>query len=147
MSRQRAEAVVIALGALLLTVALIVRLASRGSPYFDWPQTIVDHVAPEPHETRDALLLLPKVAPLIPRGGFVTCFRPEKGRQHFDVPNYFAAVGALPRHTVWPPFVAELGTPRKELVEWVIAVDDPFTHPDYQVVALFPEGRLYQVRP
>jgi hypothetical protein len=146
MSRQRAEAVVVTLGALLLTVALIIRLVSRGGPYFDQPQTIVDHVAPEPHETRDALLLLPKVAPLIPRGATVTCFRPENGEQHVDAPSYLAAVGALPRHTVWPPFVAALGIPRKELVEWVIAVRDPFTHPEYEVVAQFPEGRLYRLK-
>jgi hypothetical protein len=146
MSSDRAASAVICASALLLTIALITRLASRGGPPFDRPLTIVDHVAPEPHETRDALLLLPKVVPLIPRGAIVTCFRPENGQQHFDAPDYFAAVGGLPRHTVWPPFAASLGSPRNELVEWVIAVREPFTHPDYDVVAEFPEGRLYRVK-
>jgi hypothetical protein len=131
----------------LLTIALIARLISRGGPYFEGPLTIVDHVAPQPHETRDALLLLPKVTPMIPRGAFVTCFRPEKGQQHFDLPNYFTAVGGLPRQTVLPPFVASRSAPRQKLVEWVIAVRDPFTHPGYDLVAAFPEGRLYRVKP
>src|SRR5438270_13349862 len=92
-----AERLLITLGAILLTAAFLVRLATRGGPYFDRPQTIVDHVGPDKHETRDALILLPKVAPLIPRSAVVTCFRPVEGQMQFDVPNYFAAVGALPK--------------------------------------------------
>ena len=139
------ERLTLALGVLLLTVALLVRLISRGGPYFTRPETIVDHVGPQKHETRDVLLLLPKVAPLIPRSAIVTCFRPVGGQMDFDAPDYFAAVGALPKHTVWPPFVASLTTPRNELVEYVIAVEKPFEHPYYHVVATFPEGRLYKV--
>lgn len=142
---KRVEQIVIALGAILLTAALLVRLVSRGGPYFDRPQTIVDHVGREKHETRDALILLPKVAPLIPRGAEVTCFRPGGGQMQYDVPNYFAAIGALPRHNVQPPFVASLNTPRNELVEYVIAIEQPFDHPYFHVVATFPEGRLYKV--
>jgi hypothetical protein len=145
MNRQRAEGIVIVAGAVLLTGALLVRLGTRGRPYLELPETIVDHVGPHKHETRDALILLPKVAPLIPRGEMVTCFRPEGGQMQYDTPNYFAAVGALPRHTVLPPFTAGMDVARNELVDYVIAVEKPFEHPYYRVVATFPEGRLYKV--
>jgi hypothetical protein len=145
MNRRAVEQIVIALGAILLTSALLVRLISRGGPYLERPQTIVDHVGPGKHETRDALILLPKVEPLIPRGAMVTCFRPAGGQMQYDMPNYFAAVGALPRHTVLPPFVASLDTPRHGLVDYVVAIEEPFDHPYYHLVATFPEGRLYKV--
>lgn len=145
MSRERAEKIAIALGALLLTAAFLVRLGTRGGPYFDRPQTIVDHVGPDKHETRDALTLLPKLAPLIPRSAIVTCFRPAGGQMQFDVPNYFTAVGGLPKHTVWPPYAASLTTPRNELVDYVIAIEKPFDHPYFHLAATFPEGRLYKV--
>jgi len=145
MKRRAVEQTVIALGAILLMAALLVRLVSRGGPYLERPQTIVDHVGPGKHETRDALILLPKVEPLIPRGAMVTCFRPAGGQADYDTPNYFAAVGALPKHTVLPPFVASLDTPRNGLVEYVVAIEKPFDHPYYHLVATFPEGRLYKV--
>ena len=130
---------------LILLVAFAHRLYTRGGPYFTVPPTIVDHVGPNKHETRDALLLLPRVRAMLPRGALVTCFRPVNGEQHDDMPNFFAAVGQLPDQTVLPPFVASLGSNPSDLVEWVIAVRDPFTHPAYRVVAEFPEGRLYRV--
>ena len=139
------EKVIVAAAALILLIAFIHRLYTRGGPYFKRPETIVDHVGPNKHETRDALLLLPKVRPLLPRGAQVTCFRPVNGAQNYDMPDFFAAVGQLPNQTVQPPFVASLGANPADLVEYVIAVRDPFTHPAYVVVAEFPEGRLYRV--
>ena len=141
----KAEKVVVTAATLILFVAFAHRLYTRGGPYVSPPETIVDHVGPNKHETRDALLLLPKVRPLLPRGALVTCFRPVNGEQHDDMPNFFAAVGQLPDQTVLPPFVASLGSNPSDLVEWVIAVRDPFTHPAYRAVAEFPEGRLYRV--
>jgi len=139
------EKAVIAAATLVLLVAFVHRLYTRGGPYFSPPATIVDHVGPNQHETRDALMLLPRVRPMLPRGALVTCFRPVNGEQNYDMPNFFAAVGQLPDQTVLPPFVASLGSNPSDLVEWVIAVRDPFTHPSYRVVAEFPEGRLYRV--
>ena len=136
---------IVAAATLILLIAFIHRLSTRGGPYFSRPETIVDHVGPDKHATRDALVLLPKVRPLLPRGALVTCFRPVKGEQDYDMPDFFAAVGQLPDQTVLPPFVASLGSNPSDLVEWVIAVRDPFTHPSYRVVAEFPEGRLYRV--
>jgi hypothetical protein len=136
---------VIGIAVILLVVAHVVRLASRGGPYLDRPPTIVEHVGPAKHDTRDALVLLPKVAPLIPRGAVVTCFRPAMGQEHSDDPDFFAAVGALPKHQVWPSFLASRDTKRKDLAEYVVAVEKPFDHPYYHLVATFPEGRLYKV--
>jgi len=136
---------VVAATTLILLIAFGHRLYTRGGPYFSAPETIVDHVGPNKHETRDALLLLPKVRSMLPRDALVTCFRPQNGKQHDDMPNFFVAVGQLPDQTVLPPFVASLGSDPSNLVEWVIAVRDPFTHPSYRVVAEFPEGRLYRL--
>ena len=128
---------VVAAAALVLLIAFVVRLYTRGGPYFARAQTIVDHVGPQKHETRDALLLLPKVRRLLPRGAVVTCFRPLRGGERDDMPDFFAAVGQLPDQTVLPPF-AWAG------VEYVIAVGEPLTQPAFRPVAEFPEGRLYR---
>jgi hypothetical protein len=143
----RNEKAVLPVLALLLVAALAGRLYTRGGPYFERPQTIVDHVGPGKHEARDALVLLPKVRPLLPRGAEVTCFRPIDGAApEEDTNNFFAAVGQLPHHSVMPPFTAMNDVPRKNLVEYVIAMRVPFTHPDYKEIATFPEGRLYRVQ-
>jgi len=143
----RIEKAVLTVLALLLLAALAGRLYTRGGPYFAPPQTIMDHVGPGKHATRDALVLLPKVRPLLPRGAEVTCFRPVDGwAPEGDTDNFFVAVGQLPNQSVVPPFTAMTGTPLPNLVEYVVAVRDPFTHPDYREVAAFPEGRLYRVR-
>ena len=145
----RSERAVLTVLALLLVAALAGRLYTRGGPYFERPVTLVDHVGPRKHEVRDALVLLPKVRPLLPRNAEVTCFRPIPPygwAPEEDTANFFAAVGQLPYQNVVPPFTAIQGVPRPNLVEWVIAVRDPFTHADYKEVAAFPEGRLYRVQ-
>jgi len=91
-------------------------------------------------------MVLPRIRPLLPRGAQVTCFRPINGEQNYDLPNFFTAVGQLPDQMVQPPFFAARDAPATSLVEYVIAIRDPFTHPAYHVVAEFPEGRLYKVR-
>jgi hypothetical protein len=143
----RTERAVLTLLALLLLAALAGRLYTRGGPYFERPQTIVDHVGPGRHPLHDALVLLPKVRPLLPRGADVTCFRPVDGwAPEGDTDNFIAAVGQLPYQSVLPPFTAMQTTPLPNLVSYVIAVRDPFTHRDYREIAAFPEGRLYQVQ-
>jgi len=144
--RQRIESVIVYLCTALLIAAFVMRLVTRGGPYFARPQTIVDHVGPGKHETRDALVLLPKVEKLIPRGAEVTCFRPIEGTANADdTANFYTAVGQLPRQQVQPPFTAMLTVPTGSLVEYVVAVGGPFDHPAYRVIAEFPEGRLYKV--
>ena len=144
---RRAERAVLTALALLLVAALVGRLVTRGGPYFERPETIVDHVGPTKHELRDALILLPKVRPLLPRGAEVTCFRPVNGwAPEGDTVNFFAAVGQLPYQNVVPPFTAMFHVRRENLAEYVVAVRDPFTHPAYKELAAFPEGRLYRVQ-
>jgi hypothetical protein len=144
------ERIVIAVGVVLLTAATIARLALRGGPYFQIPQTVMDHVdrldAPYVvNPTRVPLAVIPQLARFIPRGAEVTCFRPSFGREHYDAPSFLTAIGQLPRHRVLPPFAAALNTPREQLTEYVIAIDEPFNHPAYKLVAEVPHGRLYKV--
>lgn len=145
MKRDRMQKAVVYTAVLLLGVALLVRLHSRGGPYFERPQTIVDHVGSGLHETRHALLLLPKAAEVIPRGAHATCFRPIEGVQQYDMPDFFTAVGILEHQWIQPPFTASLDVPREHLVEYVVAVREPFTHPYYKPIAGFPEGWVYKV--
>jgi hypothetical protein len=142
--RRSAEFLVIGAAVVLLAAALLGRLYSRGGPYFARPLTIVDHTGPIKHDTADALHLLPRVEPLLPRGATVTCFRPHDGEQQFDMANYFAAVGGLPHQQVWPPFTASRDMKCKDVVDYVVAVGSPFVHPCFAQIAEFPEGRLYQ---
>ena len=133
---RRIETGIVAAATVILLVAFVNRLYTRGGPYFALPETIVDHVGPEKHETRDALILLPKVRPLLPQGASVTCFEP--GGRDLS-PDFFAAIGQLPQQRVVSPY----GT----LPEYVIALRKPFDNPDYRVIAEFPEGRLYKAGP
>jgi hypothetical protein len=143
--RMTPRAVLIHAASLLLFAAFLQRLYTRGGPYFERPVTAIDHVGPDKHELRDALIVLPQVAAMLPRDAQVTCFRPRDGQEQYDGANFLTAVGQLPRQMVQPPFVAGLYIPRTELVDYVVAVSEPFTHPAYKVVRQWPEGALYQV--
>jgi len=130
----------------LLIAALVQIWIVRRPPYFDRPRTVVAHVGIEDHPLHDVLLLLPEVEPLIPHGAQVTVFHPKDGLAHNDHDAYLTAVGLLPHHFVLPPFTANITVPREELIEWVVAVGSPFTHPAYAPVAGFPHGWLYRLR-
>ena len=132
---------------LLANAAAVYLLADRGGPYFAAPSTVVDHVARFEHETRPALKLVPQVARLIPKDATVTAFRPKNGRAQDDHASYLTAVGLLPYHRVVPPFTAYHETSPRDLAQYVIAIGEPFDHPHYDVIARFPEGWLYRVRP
>jgi hypothetical protein len=141
---------IISIAVALLTAATIVRLAARGGPYFQIPQTVMDHVdrvdAPYVvNPTRTPLAVIPKLARFIPRGAEVTCFRPSFGHAQYDAPSFLAAIGQLPRNRVLPPFAVAPETPVGQLTEYVIAIDEPFQHPAYHLVAQVPHGRLYKV--
>lgn len=129
----------------ILLLALIQVLYMRGGPFFRPPATIFDHVFVETHEARDAMLVLPRVRPMLPRGAKVTCFRPANGKWQWDVPDFHAAITELPQQVVWPPFSASEDIPKANLVDYVIAIDAPFTHPAYRLEADVPPGRLYKV--
>ncbi|HEV8658530.1 MAG TPA: hypothetical protein VGS96_07860 [Thermoanaerobaculia bacterium] len=146
MTRDALQRVVAYGGALLLSVALLQRFYGRGGPYFRRPRTIVDHVDVVKHPTRDALILIPEVEPLLPRGVEVTCFRPKNGHAWSDSDNYLTAVGLLPHQFVLPPFTAASELRGEQVTEYVIAIGEPFEHPSYTPVAGFSSGWLYKRR-
>ena len=146
MSRDALERVVAYGGALLLSLALLDRYAVRGRPYFQRPRTIVDHVDAVRHATRDALILIPQVEPLLPRGAEVTCFRPKNGQAWDDTDNYLTAVGLLPHQSVLPPFTAASNLRGEQVTEYAIVIGEPFAHPSYAPIAGFPNGWLYRRR-
>ena len=130
----------------LLLIALLNVLYERGGPYRHRPATIVEHVFRDKHDARDALLALPLIRPLLPRGAKVACFRPDgNGKWQWDVPVFHTAIGALPHQVVVAPFAAGDDIPRANMADYVIAVDGAFTNPAYRLVAEFPTARLYQV--
>jgi len=128
----------------LLTAALCVRLYTRGRPYFRRPLTVFQHVGPEHHDVDDVVVLCRQVAPMLPRGATVTCFRPIDGVAPLSASEFLTAVGQLPKQHIFPPQNASLISPPQDSPQYVIAIRDPFTHPRYSVVAEFPEGRLYK---
>ena len=129
-----------------LTAAHLHRLYTRGGPYVQRPATVVDHVGPTKHETRDALLALPEIARILPRNANVTVFHPQDGHEQYDAANFLTAVALMPKQFVLPPFTAGQLVPRDQLTEYVVAIDGPFTHPAYKPVAGFPNAVLYQVQ-
>ncbi|HVR37589.1 MAG TPA: hypothetical protein VMU84_00725 [Thermoanaerobaculia bacterium] len=141
--RERLQKAVIVTASLLLPLALIQRFYERRPPYFAAPRTIVDHVDRIEHSQRQTILLLDEVRPLIPRGAQVTCFRVINGKRESDNSNYLTAVGQLPHHVVLPPFAAD-SLSKSEVVEYVVAIGEPFNSPAYKVIAGFPEGFLYR---
>jgi hypothetical protein len=146
MNRDARQRVVAYGGALLLSLALIRVYAIRRGPYFAQPRTVVDHADVREHETRQALILIPQVEPLLPPGGEVTAFRPKNGEAWNDDAIYLTAVGLLPDQSVLPPWTAGADLRRDQVVEFVIAVGKPFEHPSYAPVAGFPDGWLYKRR-
>jgi hypothetical protein len=130
----------------LLVIATLQRYAVRRPPYFAAPRTVFQHVDVRQHPLHGVLVLLPQVEPLIPRGSDVTVFHPKNGETQNDHDTYLTAVGLLPHHNVLPPFTAGPDVPPEQLIEWVVAVGEPFTHPRYAPVAGFPNGWLYRVR-
>jgi hypothetical protein len=146
MSRDVLQRVVAYGGALLLCAALLARYSARGGPYFERPRTVVDHVEAVAHPSRDALILIPQVEPLLPRGAEVTCFRPKNGQAWNDHESYLIAVGLLPHQFVLPPFTAASELRGEQVTEYVIAVGEPFDHPSYAPVAGFTSGWLYKRR-
>ena len=142
----RAERVVVYAASLLMIAVLAQRLYTRGGPYFDRPVTIVDRVGPERYDIEPTLRLLPRVRAMLPRNATVACFRPVHGTQAYQMDHFFAAVWQLPYQKVIPSFAAATDVPTQNLVEYVVAIGEPFAHPSYDLVATFAEGRLYKVR-
>lgn len=139
-SRDTLRTVVIYVGALVLGVALVHRYYALGGPYFEFPKTVQDHVAPTFYASRDVILLAGAAAEIIPRGATVTAIQPSQAPD-YDVTHYLTAAGMMPRHRIVPPVFAAPDS----LPQYVLAVREPFSNPRYRLVREIPEGRIYEV--
>lgn len=126
---------VIYAAAAIFAAALVHRYYSLGGPYFAFPETVSQHVAPEPFASDYAIRLVRKAEPLLPRGASVTAFQPSMQRTDLSVP--LTAAGLLPRHQVlWPDLSFR--------PDYVLAVREPLDAPEYRLIAEFPEGKVYR---
>ena len=142
MSRETVGRVVIYAAALVFVAATIHRYRWLGGPYFAFPTTIQDHVWPARFASADAIVLCRRAEPLLPRGAEVTVLTPSEA-PNYDQTHWMTGLGMLPRQHVVPQ---KVDGPRETLPDWVIAVRGPFNHPEYRVVATFPEGFLYTLK-
>jgi hypothetical protein len=141
-SRETLRTVVTFAAAAVLAVALVRRYHSLGGPYFEFPKTVQDHVAPTFYASRDVILLSGAAAEIIPRGATVTAIQPSQAPD-YDVTHYLTAAGMMPRHRIVPPtFTA---SDPAALPHYVLAVREPFSNPHYRLFRQIPEGRIYEV--
>jgi len=141
-SRQIIRRVLIYAAALVFVIAVVRRYHWLGGPYFTFPDTIQDHVWPARFASADAIVLARRAEPLLPRGAEVTLLTPSEAPT-YDQTHWMTGLGLLPRQHVVPQRV---DGPRETLPDYVIAIRGPFDHPQYRVVATFPEGFLYTLK-
>ena len=139
-SRETLRTVVIYATALVLAAALVHRYYKLGGPYFEFPKTVQDHVAPSFYPSREMILLAGAAAEIVPRGATVTAIQPSQAPD-YDVTLYLTAAGVMPRHRVVPPAFSAADP----LPQYVLAVREPFSNPRYRLFREIPEGRIYEV--
>jgi hypothetical protein len=137
---ERARAAIIYLAAALFAVALAHRFYRLGGPYFTFPKTVQDHVAPFVFPSRDVILLADRAKDIIPRGATVTALCPSEA-PNYDVTLWMTAFGMMPRHRVVPPKVEQ-----EPLPQFVLAVREPFKNEKYQLMTELPEGWIYELK-
>lgn len=125
--------------ALVFFAASIQRFHWLGGPYFQFPDTIQDHVWPVRFLSADAIVLSRRAAPLLPRGATVTILAPSEAPD-YDQTHWLTGLGLLPRQHVMPQKMS--GRP-ESLPQFVIAIHDEFDHPHYKLHTRFREGFLY----
>ena len=136
-SKILARRVVVYAAVLVLAAATIHRFRWLGGPYFEFPDTIQDHVWPSRFPSADAIVLSRRAEPLLPRGAKVTILKPSEA-PNFDQTHWLTGLGMLPRQHPVPQKIDELQP------EYVIAIHDELAHPAYAKGATFPEGFLYK---
>lgn len=141
--RHTARLVLICAAALLFLGLTIKRLAWLGGPYFQFPETIQDHVWPVRFMSTDAIVLSRRAGPLLPRGATVTILAPSEA-PNFDQTHWLTGLGMLPRQH---PVPQKLDGLRESQPQFVITIRAPLEHADYERVATFPEGSLYRRKP
>ena len=119
--------------------ATIHRFHWLGGPYFEFPETIQDHVWPARFPSRDAIVLSRRAEPLIPRGAKVTILKPAEA-PNYDQTHWLTGLGMLPRHHLVPQKIDETRP------DYVITIHEELAHEQYERIAQFPEGFLYRRR-
>lgn len=137
--RELLRSAIIVAAAVVFTYATIQRFRWLGGPYFEFPQTIQDHVWPERFASADAILLCRRVAPTLRRDASVTVIQPSQA-PNYDKTHWLTALGMLPRQRIFAPNF------EKELPDYVLVLREPFEHPSYRLVAEYPEGKVYERR-
>jgi hypothetical protein len=125
--------------AAVLTVALLRHYQSLGGPYFTFPETVQDHVWPEPFPSRDVIVLARRAAKVLPRNVTVTAIQPSQA-PNYDVTLFLTAAGMMPHQSVVPPKLDENARP-----QYVLAVRGDLTNNAYRLHSAWPEGKIYEV--
>src|SRR5207302_6990488 len=122
-NRETARSLLIWASAAIFAASLVRVYHARGGPYFEFPKTVQDHVAPTFYPSRDMILLSQAAAEIVPRGATVTAIRPAEAPD-YDITLYLTAGGVIPRHRVVPPTLVAADRPPV-----VLAVRGPLSNP------------------
>lgn len=126
---------VVLVAAAVFAAALVHRFHSLGGPYFEFPETVSDHVSRHRFPSTDAILLVRRAEPLLRRGASVTAFQPSLKDQEIAI--VLTASGLLPRqHVLWPNLDFH--------PDYILSVREPFASEKYRLIAEFPEGKVYE---
>jgi hypothetical protein len=139
--RSKLRAFVVFGTAAFLALLLVRLLIARGGPYFEIPETPLDHTQPEAPLSRQAIVMSRRAATRMHPGASVTVIAPAQA-PHYDFTHYLTVSGLLPRHVVRHPTLE----PGEAWPDFVIALGAPLEHPGYLLLDTFPEGRLYARR-
>jgi hypothetical protein len=124
--------------ALVFAVALVFRFRSLGGPYFEFPDTVQDHVSVERYPSADAIVLSRNAAKILPRGATVTILVPSQAPD-YDATHYLTGVALMPHQ-----MVVRQDLDRRP--DYVLALREPLVHPAYELMAEVEGGRIYKVR-
>lgn len=124
--------------ALVFAAALVLRFQSLGGPFFEFPETVQDHVSPHRYPSADAIVLSRTAAKLLPRGATVTILHPPDA-PNYDATHFLTGVGLLPHQIV-------IAQDLERRPDYVLAVREPLVHPNYELMAEVKGGRIYKVR-
>src|SRR5207302_7703354 len=137
-NRETARSVLIWAAAAIFAAALVRVYHARGGPYFQFPKTVQDHVAPTFYPSRDMILLSQAATDIVPRGATVTAIRPAEAPD-YDITLYLTAGGMMPRHRVVPPTLVAAERP-----QFGLAVRGGLSDPHYRRFRQLREGRIYR---
>jgi hypothetical protein len=135
--RQALRTGIIVVAAFVFAAATVRRFHWLGGPYFEFPQTVQDHVNPQRFPSRDAILLCQRLAPLLPRGATATVIFPPAA-PNFDQTHWLTGLGLLTHQRVVPPLFDGENAP-----QYVLTIRTPWEHASYALEGQYPEGYLY----